>query len=107
MSASNWTVCPRCAEVERRAMAAEENRIAAAYGVVPVGEFDRMRHDFAALSEVEDEPTFREDYEIWGARDGIVKVTYKGKCQQCGLSLTFQHEHPIEHANDLPRKDIP
>jgi hypothetical protein len=39
--------------------------------------------------------TFREDYEIYGAETGTVKVYYGGSCENCGLTLNFEHEHEI------------
>jgi hypothetical protein len=39
--------------------------------------------------------TFREDYEIYGAEDGTVTVTYSGSCQSCGLSLSFRDDREI------------
>jgi len=47
------------------------------------------------LSVQSAERTFREDYEIYGASDGTVKVDYGGSCTECGLSLSFNHEHEI------------
>ena len=39
--------------------------------------------------------TFREDYEIFGAEDGVVMVTYEGHSQRCGSHLDFRHEVPV------------
>jgi hypothetical protein len=39
--------------------------------------------------------TFREDYEIYGAQDGVVKVSYSGHCSRCGSGLDFKAEYPI------------
>ena len=96
MSASNWSVCPRCrhryeATTER---ANEEVRIQ--YGRVPVEQYEQLKREAAALSAPFCETEFREDYEIYGAEDGVVKVKYSGACGVCGLSLTFEHEHKIE-----------
>jgi hypothetical protein len=35
---------------------------------------------------------FREDYEFWGAKDGVVKWSYSGHCGECGLGVDFQGE---------------
>lgn len=43
MSASNWTTCPKCASVARARKEAQIEAVQAAYGVVPVEEFDKLR----------------------------------------------------------------
>jgi len=62
VSASNWDICPQCKEQYGGILGDEECR------------------------------TFREDYEIYDADTGTVKVTYQGYCQSCGLSISFKHE---------------
>ena len=94
VSADNWAICPRCVARARAAEAAQLAAVMDSYGKVPVEEFDRAR---AAIEPVHpgDYATFREDYEIYGAADGVVKVSYGGSCQVCGLDLSFSHEHPL------------
>jgi len=43
--------------------------------------------------------SFREDYEIYGADEGTVTVSYSGSCTKCRLSLSFEDDHPIEGVN--------
>lgn len=40
-------------------------------------------------------PTFREDYEIYNAQNGTVRVAYSGHCTVCPCHLDFESEHPI------------
>lgn len=99
MSASNWAFCPRCMQGRAEALAFREAEVQAMYGRVPVEEFDAARRSLEAaklegIREERDE-TFREDYEIWGAEGGVVKVRYRGACESCGLSLAFEHEHEL------------
>ena len=94
MSADNWAVCPRCVKQARAAEAKALAKVMATYGKVPVEEFDRARADIPDL-DPEKFRTFREDYEIYGAEDGTVKVSYSGGCDTCGLSLNFSDEHPL------------
>lgn len=56
MSADNYAVCPRCSTTNRQS------------GPYPT------------------EPTFREDYEIYGAETGELIIHYRGRCTVCGLS---------------------
>lgn len=97
MSASNWARCPRCTERAEADFRARDAAIQASYGQVPVGEFDAARRALAAdRSELERRhSTFREDYEIYGAEDGEVIVSYSGRCDTCGLRLDSRHAHPI------------
>jgi hypothetical protein len=99
VSASNWARCPRCA---RRTAAVLERRAAeirAKYGKVSVEEFEqmsrRLQESRDALAETF-HPTFREDYEIYGAETGTVKVSYSGGCVECGLRLDFKREFKMD-----------
>jgi hypothetical protein len=64
---------------------------------VPVDEFDKARQSLADdRSQFERRtPTFREDYEIYGAETGTVTVSYSGECTECHLKLSFTEDHPI------------
>ena len=97
MSADNWAHCPCCTSVALAEFEAREAAVQASYGVVPVDEFDaarkRLADDKAAFERRE--PTFREDYEISGAEEGVISVSYSGRCRKCGLNLSFADEHPI------------
>lgn len=101
MSADNWTHCPRCTAREEKRLDLREIDVQALYGTVSVEEFDQARSDLAAERTkfgVRPE-NFREDYEIYGAKTGTVSVGYSGECQDCGLRLSFQEEHPIPDWN--------
>lgn len=97
MSADRWTVCPRCVRNREAALARRAEQVEAMYGKASMAEFDQARADLAAeKSGTIDMETFREDYEIYGAEDGEVKVTYSGRCSTCHLSLEFTHTHPLD-----------
>lgn len=95
MSADNWADCPRCKVIREAALTERERAVENAYGKVPVAEFDAMRAELERDANTLIDPTFREDYEIYGAEDGVVKVRYQGRCKDCGLSLKFEHDHPL------------
>lgn len=99
MSADNWAVCPRCRKREEARIADLQRRATEAYGQLPVDEFDALRAEAAKGIDLQKLCTFREDYEIWGADDGTVRVNYSGECQACGLDLHFEHEHPMDLAS--------
>jgi len=100
MSASNWTICPRCKrrhEADATRLRAEAD---AAYG-------NMQRDEWMALDTKAREagfaytPTdFREDYEIHGATEGAIKIDYAGTCRKCKLSVSLDHAHPIDGIDD-------
>jgi hypothetical protein len=100
VTASNWADCPRCLYL---AAAGAERRITElrdSYGKVSADEYAAMAKAATVAQVVPRDPTFREDYEIFGARDGVVKVSYSGSCAVCGLGLDFTTEKLIEGITD-------
>lgn len=98
MSASNWAACPRCIDNARAAWAEKLKAVEAAYGQIPIEDFDRLRSEAAAIEvnpAAEAFQTFREDYEIYGADRGSIRIEYGGGCDTCGLSFSFQDERPF------------
>lgn len=96
MSADNITTCPRCVKRHEKAICESSERVSAAYGTVSVDEWMRMVGDHDRMVEAGVGRTFREDYEITGAEDGEIEVEYRGRCRDCGLSVSFSDVHPIE-----------
>lgn len=94
MSADRWTRCPRCIErdTERKAKLQEEAQ--AAYGKVPVHQFDLLRRK--AEAPLPTDENFREDFWV-GINDGgkTVEVDYVGRCQDCGFSVRLKHSKAI------------
>lgn len=106
MSADAWSNCPRCIRRTQEVFASRQKELDASYGTVPVEKFLEAREALAkdlqeAARALEgDDRTFREDYEIYGAEDGVITVSYSGECRKCGLKLTFTHEQPIPGVED-------
>lgn len=96
MSADNWAQCPRCTAIRRVEQSSTEDRLREAYGRVPVEEFDQMREDADAEKCSAVHPSFREDYEFYGAEDGVLSIRYSGGCKVCGLKHTFSADQPID-----------
>lgn len=96
MSASNWAQCPRCTRRREREIEERAAKVRASYGIATPAEYERAVRN---LRNIDPKPTagdtFREDYEIYGAEDGTVKVDYAGSCRACGLKLAFKHTHAI------------
>lgn len=94
MGASNWAICPRCVKRAEDARTAQIAATGASYGTVPEQDYIEA---VKAIRDVrpEDYRTFREDYEIYGVRDGAVIVDYAGGCETCGLSLRFSETKPV------------
>lgn len=95
MSADNWAVCPRCLSREEKRKAELKVRARAAYGVMPIEEFDVLRAEADEPIDIQKLHSFREDYEIYGADEGTVTVVYAGSCKVCSLALKFEEYHPI------------
>ena len=82
------------------AMKAEEQAKAdAAYGVLPVTEFDALRAQ--AAKPIVIEATFREDFAFDGPENFEVITHYEGGCTVCGLHVKFSDTHQIP---DIPGK---
>ena len=95
MSADNWATCPRCEKRRTNELRESAAKVARAYGKVPVEEWDQMRKEQADAEQVRPERTFREDYEFFGAEDGVVTASYRGNCMICGLTLEFEDRRVI------------
>lgn len=100
MSADNWATCPRCKDSKVNRVEELQKEIEEAYGKVSAEEFMRINGQLAQAKLEADKDDwndrhFREDYEIYGAEEGTIKVSYSGTCVKCGLSLSFEHEHPF------------
>lgn len=96
MSADNWDVCPNCL---KQAIADHEElqgQVVESYGKIPIEEFDALRAKADAGVKDENFRTFREDYEIYGAPDGVIKVRYSGYCQICDAGVDFDHQVPVK-----------
>lgn len=98
MSASAWSICPRCKRRQEAETARLKAAADAAYGVVPREEWQELDEKAHSAGAPFDDYEFREDYAIGGVEDGTVIVSYGGACMKCGLSLTFKHEHDFPSA---------
>lgn len=97
MSADNWTYCPRCEGRRSEEAEALERTARDSYGYVSIERFEVLRSRAAAarasIAPENRHPTFREDYEFYGAETGVVHASYSGHCSLCDLSIQFTHEH--------------
>lgn len=93
MSADNWTICPKCRHEAQAELDERRDAVSAMYGTVPVDEFDAARAAVPDAIDTDRLTTFREDNEIYGARDGTVHISYRGTCTVCGL--TASHEADV------------
>lgn len=100
MSADNWAICPRCHRRHFEKLRAGAERVKAAYGQVPVEDWDQMRTQQEEAEATPLQATFREDYEFYGAEKGEVISSYSGRCTACGLSLHFTDHHLIDGVNE-------
>ena len=97
MSADNWALCPKCVVQADREYTILVQNLAEAYGVRSEAEYLGLAEAVAKGSRSRRmDNNFREDYEIYGAEDGVVKVNYHGQCTECGVELRFETQHPID-----------
>lgn len=94
MSADNWADCPRCLARASARREADLKAAADSYGKVDEATY-RENTDSIKDVRTADYTTFREDYAIYGAADGTVRVDYSGRCMTCGLDLSFNDTHDI------------
>lgn len=96
MSADNWAACPVCLAKAREAVEAEQEKVRAAYGSLPIAEWDTLRAAAPVFdADSSEHRTFREDYEVWGAEEGVVHYSYRGQCASCGACCKFEGSHPV------------
>lgn len=96
MSADSWSICPRCRlrhEANAKRLIAEAN---AAYGTLEVTAWKALDAEARAAGAPYAETDLREDYELSGADEGEVTVSYSCFCQKCALASDFRHSHTIE-----------
>lgn len=98
MSASQWSLCPKC---DRERLAIFENlqrQVSELYGKVPVEEFDQARAHLEQERvglESREHYTWREDFRFEGVRGGALHVRYRGGCTVCKLKLEFDEDYPV------------
>lgn len=90
MSADNWAQCPRCLGREIKARKDAAAALEAAYGTVPVKEYEQMRRDLPPKA-CKGNTDFREDYSVYNDDEGTVTIEYTGACHVCGLSKSFRY----------------
>jgi hypothetical protein len=100
LSADNWAECPRCKVRHLAKVEAAKKAAAAAYGTVSVEEWRELEAAVEELRHNHPETTFREDYEIYGADEGVLKISYSGNCGVCNLDFQISQSHPIPGIND-------
>lgn len=65
------------------------------YGNIPLAEFDELRQRVETPIDEDKLRTFREDYEIYGAEDGVIHISYGGHCSVCGTECNISQDHPF------------
>lgn len=86
MSADRWSQCPICAPPEMT-----KDGIDNMYEVLP-------------LETKKREYTIREHFEFYLNSDGILSVSYFGKCENCGAEWDFS-KTGIKHTKGVSRND--
>jgi hypothetical protein len=99
VSADNWARCPKCTKQREDVLNAQGAVLTDLYGKVSAGEFlaaseaaNQAEADFLLWKDSSEARTFREDYEICGAAEGALSISYSGGCKTCNLQHSFTHE---------------
>jgi len=101
VSADNWAGCPRCKAGNVDEVLRLEDALRQAYGKVSLEDYQKIQAQLTIAREDDDHlrdggrRNFREDYEIYGAEDGVIKLDYSGSCTKCGLRVSFDFEKPF------------
>lgn len=93
MSADNWTTCPKCTADAWAAYRVEDDALTAQYGKIPPDEWKAKSDAFPVAPKLEE--TFREDYEFYGADEGVLSIRYRGRCSECGTGCEFTKDVPF------------
>lgn len=96
MAADNWRGCPGCAAKKREGAKKAHEKARRSYGKVSVEKYEQLleaaRKQANDVEFVEENRTFREDYEIRTNIDGSFLVDYSGSCVSCGYRVSYKHE---------------
>ena len=97
MSASRWSVCPKCYIRRQEEKEILERELSDSYGKISVGEFNELQaRREQALAELENSSEdLREDYEFYMDKDGNFSADYHAKCDNCGFEFEFHHKEKI------------
>ncbi len=89
MSADNWTTCPNCRQLA-------ETKVASSYGKVSEDEYLAI---LEAKKSIKNEPTLREDYEMWTDEDGKFTVSYSCSCSVCKFHFDYKYSQDVKLPN--------
>ena len=92
MSTDNWSLCPKCLALERKAYESAAQAFKDDYGKIPAEEYEKCRQALEKQKgalENKENYTLREDYEVTITEEGVFFVSYRGQCQTCD----FRHEY--------------
>jgi hypothetical protein len=100
VSADNWAKCPRCTDSKQAEIDRLTEEMNESYSKVSVEKFMGLNKQLLAAKDAafraqNASETFREDYEIYGAEDGEIKIRYSGYCTECKLQVKIDVDHPF------------
>lgn len=93
MSADNWTICPKCLENKKIEYAKAFEDVENSYGEVSYKEFKKLeakkKKALTAIDNDNNARSLREDYEFFMTPEGILEISYLGRCSECGAEYKF------------------
>lgn len=96
MSATNYSICPRCKTLAVQNRAKELATLEAEYGVIPAEEW--IKRHAALQTPLVHVATMREDYNGIGVDEntGVFFTEYRAECDHCTYQFSFQHSEQTD-----------
>lgn len=95
MSADRWSECPRCKYLYDESVKEKINEIKSLYGKIPEEEYLQKYRDAKISLLKEFDTSMRQDYEFYGAENGVLNIRFSASCNECGFSWSYKHEEKI------------
>ena len=89
MSATDWSVCPKCFKAAKEKQERRKRRAKAAYGKVSDEEYQKLLR--RANRRIEMPNHLREDYTQGVDDEGEYGVHYRASCADCDYEFEFNH----------------
>lgn len=94
MSPRNWRDCPQCHVRAEHEHLDSKQKLADAYGKIPLLEYEHRKARLDAIELPLD--TMREDYELGVDGGGMFEMYFHCSCTKCDFEFSFTHSEQID-----------
>jgi len=91
MSASDWSICPKCFAEAKQEIEQRKEQLRESYGNIPADVWAEKRKQIPDQPNPQKYMTLREDYEFIMNEDGSFEAYYGAQCTECDASFDFNH----------------